>query len=140
MFRATGAICSLPELTAAAGAQGFLNAAPDSDGILRRVPLLLRLGDGTYPSLALATVAAMTGTKNVTLRVENGNATTLIVRGREVPLDGKSNLLVRYRGKKHAFRYVSAAEQAVMRGELESMLKIEGISANLFEVATKMLG
>jgi adenylate cyclase len=27
-----------------------------------------------------------------------------------VPLDGKSNLLVRYRGKKQAFRYVSAAD------------------------------
>jgi len=110
VFGATGAICSLPELTAAAGAQGFLNAAPDSDGILRRVPLLLRLGDSTYPSLALATVAAMTGTKNVTLRVENGNATTLALNGRDVPLDGKSNLLVRYRGKKQAFRYVSAAD------------------------------
>jgi len=110
VFRATGAICSLPELTAAAGAQGFLNAAPDSDGILRRVPLLVRLGEGTYPSLALATVAAMTGTKNVTLRVENGNANSLALNGHEVPLDGKSNLLVRYRGKKQAFRYVSAAD------------------------------
>jgi HD-GYP domain-containing protein (c-di-GMP phosphodiesterase class II) len=110
VFRATGAICSLPELTAAAGAQGFLNAAPDSDGILRRVPLLLRLGDGTYPSLALATVAAMAGTRNLTLRVENGNANTLVMNGHEVPLDGRSNLLVRYRGKKQAFRYVSAAD------------------------------
>jgi len=110
VFRATGAICSLPELTAAAAAQGFLNAAPDSDGILRRVPLLVRLGDGTYPSLALATVAAMTGTKNVALRVENGNANTLAINGREVPLDGKSNVLVRFRGKKQAFRYVSAAD------------------------------
>src|SRR6185295_4825195 len=27
-----------------------------------------------------------------------------------VPLDGKSNLLVRYRGPKHTFRYVSAAD------------------------------
>ena len=110
VFRATGAICSLPELTAAAGAQGFLNAAPDSDGILRRVPLLVRLGEGTYPSLALATVAAMNGTRNVTLRVENGNANSLVLNGQEVPLDGKSNLLVRYRGKKRTFRYVSAAD------------------------------
>jgi len=116
VFRATGAICSLPELTAAAGAQGFLNAAPDTDGILRRVPLLVRLGEGVYPSLALATVAAMTGTQNLTLRAENANANTLAVNGHEVPLDGKSNLLVRYRGKKHAFRYVSAAD--VMHGRV----------------------
>ena len=63
--------CSAPPAPSAAcpssprprAAQGFLNAAPDSDGILRRVPLLMQLGDGTYPSLALATVAAMTGTQ-----------------------------------------------------------------------------
>ena len=116
VFSATGAICSLPELTSAAGAQGFLNAAPDSDGILRRVPLLVRLGDGVYPSLALATVAAMTGTQNLTLRAENANANTLAINGHEVPLDGKSNLLVRYRGKKQTFRYVSAAD--VMHGRV----------------------
>ena len=115
-FNATGAVCSLPELTAAAGAQGFLNAAPDSDGILRRAPLLLRFGEGTYPSLALATVAALTGTRDVSLRVEDANTTTLVVNGKHVPLDGKSNLLVKYRGRKHTFPYVSAAD--VMRGRL----------------------
>ena len=34
-FQATGAICSLPILTQAAGASGFLNAAPDPDGLLQ---------------------------------------------------------------------------------------------------------
>jgi adenylate cyclase len=132
VFRATGAVCSLPELTAAAGAQGFLNAAPDSDGILRRVPLLVRLGEGTYPSLALATVAAMTGTQNLTLRVENANANTLAIDGHEVPLDGKSNLLVRYRGKKHAFRYLSAADvmqNRVPAGALRDTLVMVGTTA-----------
>jgi MFS family permease len=35
-FEATGVICSLPALSEAAGASGFLNAAPDPDGLLRR--------------------------------------------------------------------------------------------------------
>jgi adenylate cyclase len=115
-FHATGAVCSLPALTQAAGAQGFLNAAPDSDGILRRVPLLVRLGEGTYPSLALATVSAMTGATGVTLRSDNANSGTLTLNDRAITLDGKSNLLVRYRGRKHTFRYVSAAD--VMQGRV----------------------
>jgi adenylate cyclase len=134
VFRATGAICSLPELTAAAGAQGFLNAAPDSDGILRRVPLLVRLGDGTYPSLALATVAAMSGTKNVALHVENGNANTLVLNGQDVPLDGKSNLLVRYRGKKRAFRYVSAVDV------MQNRVPAGAFAGTLVMVGTTALG
>jgi adenylate cyclase len=110
LFRATGAICSLPMLAQAAGASGFLNAAPDSDGILRRVPLLLELEGRFYPGLALAAVAAATGARDVALRVSNVNAASLILDNRVVPLDGKSNLLLRYRGKKRTFPYVSAAD------------------------------
>ena len=55
-FKATGAICNLPMLSEAAGASGFLNAAPDADGILRRVPLLVELDGRVYPGLALAAV------------------------------------------------------------------------------------
>jgi adenylate cyclase len=109
-FRATGAICSLPILTQAAGASGFLNAAPDPDGLLRRVPLLLEFDGRIYPALALAAVAAATRTRDVALRVLNVNAASLMLDGLNVPLDGKSNLLVRYRGAKRAFPYVSAAD------------------------------
>jgi len=112
-FRATGAICSLPALTQAAGASGFLNAAPDSDGLLRRAPLLLEFDGRVYPSLALAAVSKAAGTENVALRVDNVNSTSLLLDGANgpaVPLDGKSNLLVRFRGPKRTFPYVSAAD------------------------------
>jgi len=39
-----------------------------------------------------------------------------------------------------AWRRYEDRRQALMRGELETTLKLSGISANLFEVATKMLG
>lgn len=109
-FRATGAVCSLPALAQAAGASGFLNAVPDSDGILRRVPLLLELDGVVYPGLALAAVTAATGVRGAALRVSHVNAASLFINDWIVPLDGKSNLLLRYRGKKKTFRYVSAAD------------------------------
>src|SRR5207247_9405869 len=95
-FRATGAVCSLPELAKAARASGFLNAAPDPDGILRRVPLLIELDGRVYPALALAAVTAASGVREFALKVANVNAASLTVGDRTVPLDGKSNLLVRY--------------------------------------------
>ena len=64
-FQATGAVCSLPVLAEAAGASGFLNAAPDADGILRRVPLLAELDGRVYPGLALAAVTATRGARNL---------------------------------------------------------------------------
>jgi len=116
LFRSTGAVCNLPGLARAAGASGFLNAAPDSDGILRRVPLLIELDDRVYPSLALAVVAAATGVRDATLRVENVNAASLTVGTRLVPLDGQGNALLRYRGEKRTFPFVSAVD--VLSGQV----------------------
>jgi HD-GYP domain-containing protein (c-di-GMP phosphodiesterase class II) len=113
-FRATGAVCGLPLLTQAAGASGFLNAAPDPDGILRRVPLLMEFNGRVYPAFALAAVAATKGTRDMAIRVANVNTSSLML-GDGVPLDGKSNLLLRYRGGRRTFPYVSAA--AVLSGE-----------------------
>ena len=59
-FRATGAVCNLPNLAQAAGTSGFMNAAPDPDGILRRVPLVVELDGRIYPALALAAISAAT--------------------------------------------------------------------------------
>jgi len=109
-FKATGTICSLPPLATAASASGFMNAAPDPDGLVRRVPLLMEYGDRVYPSLALAAVAESTGARNAVLRVADVNSSTLTLGGLRVPLDGKSNLLLRYRGARRVFPYVSAAD------------------------------
>ena len=116
LFRATGAVCSLPALHEAAGRSGFLNAAPDSDGILRRVPVLIEVDGQIYPSLALATVAGVAKTQNAVLEVVNTNASNLRLGERAIPLDGRGNLLVRYRGQKRTFPYLSAAD--VMQGRV----------------------
>jgi HD-GYP domain-containing protein (c-di-GMP phosphodiesterase class II) len=114
-FNAAGAICNLPVLAQAARASGFLNAAPDPDGLLRRIPVLLEMNGRVYPSLALTAVMAVRGSRDVTLRVANVNSSTMFVDAYGIPLDGKSNLLLRYRGPKRTFPYVSAAD--VLRGQ-----------------------
>jgi adenylate cyclase len=110
LFRADGAICSLPSLARAAGRSGFLNAVPDADGILRRVPLVIDYDGTTYPGLPLAAVLAATGAQPVALRSKNENAASLELSTGSIPVDGRSNLLVRYRGAKRAFPYVSAVD------------------------------
>jgi adenylate cyclase len=115
-FHATGAVCNLPILARAAGASGFMNAAPDADGILRRVPLLIELDGRVYPSLALAATMAATGSRDMMLRISNVNTASLSAGHHVVPVDGRANALLRYRGKKQTFPYVSAAD--VMSGRI----------------------
>ena len=116
-FQATSAVCNIPTLTSAAQASGFLNAAPDPDGILRRAPLLMQYRGRVYPALSLAAVRSVSNAQNLVLRIANVNTAALGLEGQEVPLDGKSNLLLRYRGAKRSFPYVSAAD--VLNGQVD---------------------
>jgi signal transduction histidine kinase/CheY-like chemotaxis protein len=110
MFQATGALCSLPAFTAAAGASGFLNATPDSDGILRRVPLVIQMRGRVYPSLGLSAALTMLDAPVGELRAVNANAASLTIGDRSVALDGRGNLLLRFRGGRRTFPFVSAAD------------------------------
>ena len=134
LFHATGAVCNLPRLAEAAATSGFLNAAPDSDGILRRVPLLAELDGRIYPGLALAAVAAATGARDMALRIANVNASVLTIDNRTVPVDGKGNLLLRYRGKKRTFPYFSAADV------LTDQVPVGALRGKIVFVGTTALG
>jgi len=116
-FQATSAVCNIPTLTAAAQASGFLNAAPDPDGILRRAPLLMQYDERVYPALALAAVRSTNNAQDLVLRIANVNTASLGLAGLDVPLDGKSNLLLRYRGAKRTFPYISAVD--ILEGHVD---------------------
>jgi adenylate cyclase len=131
-FHATGVVCNLPMLAQAAGASGFMNAAPDTDGILRRVPLLMELDGRVYPSLALAATMTATGSRDMVLRISNVNTASLMVDNRVVPVDGRANALLRFRGPKQTFPYVSAADVmsgAVPAGSLQDKIVFVGTTA-----------
>ena len=134
LFHATGAVCNLPMLDESVAASGFLNAAPDADGILRRVPLLVEFDGRVYPSLALAAVAAATGARDMALRIANVNAAVFTLDDRTVPVDGRGNLLLRYRGKKRTFPYVSAADV------LAQQLPADALRGKIVFVGTTALG
>ncbi len=131
-FHATNAICNIPVLAAAATRSGFLNAAPDGDGILRRIPLVVELGGQVYPSLALTAYSAAAAAGHAELRITDVNASTLTIGDRAVPLDAKSNLLLGFRGRKRTFPYYSAVDVlngAVGRDALGGRIVLVGTTA-----------
>ena len=131
-FRASGVICSLPALARAAGASGFLNASPDADGIVRRLPVVIGYEGALYPSLALATFARATAPRQVILRTTGRGSASLTLDGLSVPLDTGATLLLRFRGGKGTFRSLSAGdvlEDRVPEGSLRDHLVVVGTSA-----------
>lgn len=51
-----GAVRALPPLEAGAAGNGSLNVTQDNDGALRRMPLMMRIGDAIVPTLAAEAV------------------------------------------------------------------------------------
>ncbi len=115
--RFAGAIVSLPPLEQAAAGNGFVNTAPDRDGIIRRVPLLMALNGQLYPSLAAEALRLAQGAPSYTVKASGASgewsfgASTGITRVRIgaaiVPTDAGGNILL-YDSGPRAERYISA--------------------------------
>ena len=58
---------------------GVLNTAPEIDGVVRRLPLIMRVGDETYPSLAIETIRVATGDPSYQVKTEQGGITKMRV-------------------------------------------------------------
>ncbi|HSG46464.1 MAG TPA: CHASE2 domain-containing protein, partial [Longimicrobiales bacterium] len=142
LFDAPGVVCNIPILAKAARSSGFFNITPDPDGVLRRVPLVIRHGDALYPSLALAVYLKARG-GDVVLDTGPEGVEALRLDGRTLPLDRRGNLLVNYRGRRHVFPHVSAssvldgtADPAVWKGK---MVLLGTTAAGLKEIRTTPL-
>lgn len=123
---------NLEDLQLAAKAGGFMNPTPDSDGAIRRVPLLARVGDAYYESLALAVARVGLGASRVRpiffTEEEAGQSGDALreygamkaiklnskPRATTIPLERNLTALVNYRGpggpRGGQFRYVSAVD------------------------------
>jgi adenylate cyclase len=98
------------------GASGFVNVSPDQDGMLRRLPLLIRYQGETYASLALATVLQVKAADNLLLKKEGNTLQSLNFKGTAVPVDPHGQLLIKFRGPSRSYDYLPAAE--IMAGKV----------------------
>ncbi len=112
-----GGIASVPVLNSAAKGLGAVNWIPDQDQVLRRVPLLIRVGDHVYPSLALEALRAGEGLSTILYRGSGGSGArafgqrsgieTVKVGTHLFPTNKKGELWLRF-AKSDARRYISA--------------------------------
>jgi adenylate cyclase len=113
------AIATLPELSGAAAGSGFTNASVDVDGVVRRVPFVLRLGGKAMPSLAAETLRVAQGARAYIGRAAGANGDTSLgadigltairVGALTVPTDSAGRVWLHY-GQPRADLYESAAK------------------------------
>lgn len=95
----TSAVPALPELDAAAAGNGALTFVPDGDGVVRRVPMLLRLNDEPIPTLVTETLRVALDVRNHLIVTTESNPPALqAVRVGEftIPTTRRGELWVHY--------------------------------------------
>lgn len=67
----SGALCSLAVLENAAAGCGLLTFIPDSDGVVRRIPLMAEISNRVVPSLAAESLRVAQGRQNYIIRTSD---------------------------------------------------------------------
>ncbi|BHH85168.1 CHASE2 domain-containing protein [Desulforhopalus sp. 52FAK] len=92
LYQPIDILCNNNTINQAKTPSGFFNGTPDSDGILRRLPLLLKYDGTTYPSFALQILFQTKNTQNISI-AKGLLGTKYILPGR-IPIDSKGNMLL----------------------------------------------
>jgi len=110
LIQAKGYIANIPILQNNAYSAGFVNAIPDSDGVVRSVPLLLKYNYMIYPSLAFEMYRAYKGIKKVIINYSDVGIDNIQLGKQTIKTDRFGRLFVNYRGDKGTFKYISAKD------------------------------
>jgi|TARA_A100001011_G_scaffold180570_1_gene189427 adenylate cyclase len=78
LFEWPGMVGPIPIIGDNASGVGVLNTAPEIDGVVRRMPLLMKIGNDVYPSMAIEVIRTATG--DPSYQVKSGDAGIIAMR------------------------------------------------------------
>ena len=125
LYEWPGMLGPIPNLGTAAAGVGVINTAPEIDGVVRRLPLIMRVGEETYPAMAIETIRVATG--NPSYQIKAGDAGIIAVRVPGYPIintDQHARIWLRWN---NTFQSVSVAADDY--SELKGKTVVVGITA-----------
>ena len=129
--RAPGVLSSVDAITSQTRISGFVNSRLDSDGVLRRLPLLIEYAGVVHPSLALA--AAMRSLGVGSAYVQSGvNGWSIRVGSHQIPVDQAGYATLRFNGSSQRYAGLSALDVLTGRvrpADLRGKIVVIGSSA-----------
>ena len=81
LFQYPGAVMNLKSIADVAAGVGMTATVPEIDGVVRRMPLAVRVGDAIYPSLPMEILRVAVGSKSFQIKTTAAGITAMRVRG-----------------------------------------------------------
>ena len=123
-----GAVSPLRSFADAAEGVGVLAATPERDGVVRRLPMLVRIGNSLYPSLVLETLRTAAG--DPSYQIKTGEAGVEAVRIPQFPAintDEKGRIWLAWNSKFERIEATSITPEKVKDKIVVLGLTIEGV-------------
>ncbi len=96
-------------LSQCASGVGVINTAPEIDGVVRRVPLLMKIGENVYPNMAIETIRVAVGDPSYQVKADDFGVTAMRVPAyATINTDANARIWLRWNKK---FNTISAASQ-----------------------------
>lgn len=100
---------SLPSLMDAAKSAGYFSFLPESDGILRFVPMVQVYNKALYPPFSLQILKEATGL-NTAVRVSSDHIEDVLLGDTAIPVTEQGDFLINYYGPTGTFAHLSASD------------------------------
>ncbi len=149
-FNVAGVEPNIPLVQKASRASGFLNAWPDSDGVIRSHPMVIESKGSIYPSLALVSAALYRGAWDNDVQVVFGDGMLegVSIAGSFLPLDPYGRLSLKYLGEDSTFPVISAADvltrpdddRALVESLKDKIAIIGATAAQIYDLRVTPLG
>ena len=107
-------IRNVPELEAAAQGRGVVTIRPERDGIIRKLPLVVRIKDKLLPSLGLESLRVATGQQAMLIRTDEFGVESVVVAGVAIPVDRNAKAWLHFHPHDPS-NFVSAADVLAKR-------------------------
>ncbi len=115
--RAAAIEANLPRFTHATDLVGFFNFFPDTDGIVRRLPLLVEVEGDIYPSMDLQGLRVFLDYPPMSVKIDSGGVRELTLGEHDIRTDSSGSMMLNHYGRRFTFTHVSAADVLLGRAD-----------------------
>jgi adenylate cyclase len=124
---------NLPVLERAAAGRGLFSILTERDGMVRRVPVVMKTDERIVPSLTLDLLRTLTGAGAILIRTDEAGISSVALPGFDLPTDRNGRIWIHFSPHMKA-RYVSA------RDVIEGKVAPEKFAGKLALIGTSAIG
>jgi adenylate cyclase len=107
LYEWPGMVGPHPKLAECTAGVGVINTAPEIDGVTRRVPLLMRIGEEVYPNMSIETIRVAVGDPSYQVKADQSGVVAMRVPGYDtINTDANARIWLRWNKE---FKTISAA-------------------------------